>query len=136
MSETMPRAPVARATAEAGTPELLRELADEVGRKLVEVGIEAPRAAAIGQTVAEHVRETYGGQVIYIPKGAALAVQRRRDEIYAAYDGTNINDLAHRFGMSAKQVYQNIALKRAEIRRNGPDLFGYDDPAQTRPAEG
>lgn len=53
-------------------PAMLRDLADVVARQLEEVGIDKAQARAIGESLAEHVRQHYGGQLMYFPMGASF----------------------------------------------------------------
>lgn len=105
-------------------PAMLRDLADTVARQLADVGIEPERARAIGTTVAEHVRELYGGQLIYFPSGASFETRKRWLTIWQEFNGHNHADLARRHGMNVKQVYRVLAIVGAEMRKRAqPGLF-------------
>lgn len=118
-------APVA-AEGDAAYPELLRDLAGIVKHELLQCGldIEAEQAEAVSLNVAETVREHFGGQVIYVPKGAAFKTKQRWEQMWTEFTGHNHADLARRYGMGVHGVYRVLAIMRAEHRRRAqPDLF-------------
>lgn len=110
-------------------PALLRDLADTVTRQLTEVGIDAGHAQQIGTSVAEHVREHYGGQLVYMPMGASYETRRRWLEIWQAFNGTNHGDLARRFGMNVKQIYRVLAVVGAEMRKRAQPGLPFEEEA-------
>ena len=112
-------APVAPMDDLAGNayPAMLRELGDTVARQLADVGVDQARAEAIGTTVAEHVRELYGGQLVYIPRGASYETRQRWLTIWQEFTGHNHADLARKHGMNIKQVYRVLAIVGAEMRK-------------------
>jgi Mor family transcriptional regulator len=113
---------------EPAYPPLLREMGELVDRELRNTGIEPARAAAIAETVTEHTRENYGGQINYWPKGDDYLRTRRRLQMWERFTGDNYNQLAHDFGMGVQQVYKEIAKARREnTARTQRSLF---DPEQ------
>lgn len=114
---------------DAAYPELLRDLAQLVAQAVQEAGIESARAAAIGETAAEHVRDAFGGQVVYVPKGAAFATRQRWERIWQDFTGHNHNELAAQYGMGVHGIYKVLAIMRAEhARRAQPDMFLAEKP--------
>lgn len=109
-------------------PALLTELAQLIGQKLGEIGIEPERAAAIGQTVAEHVRQHYGGQLVYITKGASFETRQRWQAMWRDFRGDNHAELARKYGMNIKQVYRVLALMAAEHRKRAQPELQFDAP--------
>jgi Mor family transcriptional regulator len=95
-------------------PETLRLIADTVERYLREIDIDADRAKAVGENVAEAVREQLGGQLVYIQKGRSMMARRRYELIYAEFTGDNQADLARRHGMGLQRIYRVIAIMRRE----------------------
>src|ERR1700741_2327200 len=91
-------------------PPVLRELAEAVAGELVRVDVPAVRAAAVAETVAEHVRERFGGQPVYWPKGHTLRSKQRRAAMGPAFPDNNHRALAERYGMCLQQVYKAIAI--------------------------
>lgn len=105
-------------------PELLRDLASVVSRELRAIGIEAEYSDAVACTVAEHVREHFGGVPQYWPKGADHQRVRRRRQMWLDFTGDNHAELARKYGMCLQQVYKTLAIARAEhLRRTQHDMF-------------
>lgn len=113
---------------DAEYPEILRELAEVIDRELRNIGLETPYAAAVAETVTEHVRERFGGSPIYISKAHTLRQRRRRAAMWADFNGRNHVELSRKYGVCVQQLYRSIAIARAEetARRQG-NLF--DGPA-------
>ena len=111
--------------------EMLRELADIVTQQLLQSVLQADpeRAEAIGMSAAEHVREHFGGQVVYVPKDAAFKTKQRWQVMWNEFTGHNHPQLARKFGMGVHGVYRVLAIMRAEHRRRAqPDLFVEETP--------
>lgn len=106
-------------------PAILLEMAELVETELVKAEVPAPRAAALAETMAEYMRERYGGQNIYLPKGEAARSRRRRAAMWADFTGDNYRDIARKYGMSLQYAYRCIRVARAEhLSRTQGDLFG------------
>jgi Mor family transcriptional regulator len=106
-------------------PAILLEMAELVETELVKAEVPAPQAAALAETMAEHMRERYGGQNIYLPKGEVARAKRRRAAMWADFNGSNYREIARKYGMSLQYAYQCIRLARAEhLARTQGDLFG------------
>ncbi|RQO63143.1 hypothetical protein DBR47_00795 [Paucibacter sp. KBW04] len=99
---------------DADYPPLLRELAEVVEGELKNIGIELNYASAVAETVAEHVRERFGGQPNYWPKGNTLRQRQRRAAMWADFTGNNHVELATKYGVCVQQVYRMLATARAE----------------------
>lgn len=105
-------------------PEMLRELAEVAERELCNVGVEPAYAAAVAETLAEHVRERFGGTPVYWAKGESMRQRRRRARMWAEFTGRNHAELARRYGVCLQQVYRSLAISKAEWRRaSHRDLF-------------
>lgn len=105
-------------------PELLRELADVVQRELQSTGLDMRQAGAVAETVAEHVRERFGGVPNYWPKGHTWRHRKRLAEMWADFRGNNHAELARKYGMCVQRVYYNLAVYRSELQaREQPGLF-------------
>ncbi|MFG6462291.1 Mor transcription activator family protein [Roseateles sp. DXS20W] len=105
-------------------PLVLRELAELVQGELIKVDVPAERAAAIAETAAEHVRERFGGQPVYWPKGHTMRAKRRRAAMWADFTGNNHIELAQKYGMCVQQVYKALAAARIEfLGKAQGDLF-------------
>jgi len=109
-------------------PELLEELAQLVGRLVAEAGIEAESARSIGESVAESVRQHYGGQHIYIAKGRFLESSQLMETIWAEFTGDNHAQLAMRYGKTVRHMYRLLAEMAARHQAAmQPRLPGLDD---------
>lgn len=105
-------------------PAILLEMAVLLATELASAGVDVPHAEALAETVAEHVRERFGGQNIYLPKGEAARARRRRAMMWADFTGDNYRELAHKYGMSLQHAYRRIRLARAEhMDKTQGDLF-------------
>ena len=98
-------------------PEILSDLCDQVALKLVEQGIAPDKAADAGLAVAEHIREHWGGQPIYLPKGAQYEFSRRDLELFERFNGSNHAALARDYGLTVVRIYQIVKAVRAELVR-------------------
>lgn len=96
-------------------PELLADLADQVALKLSEHGVDPEKAADIGFAAAEHIREHWGGQPLYMPKGVVYDFSRRDLEIFERFNGHNHVELAKEYDRSVMRIYQIVKAVRAEL---------------------
>jgi Mor family transcriptional regulator len=96
-------------------PEILADLADQVGVKLVDAGVGTERAADIGFAVAEHVRKHWSKHPFYLPAGVAYELSLRDREIYERYDGHNHTELAKAYDRTVVRIYQIIKRVRTEM---------------------
>lgn len=102
-------------------PELVRHIATELFVTLME----SPQVSQLGEAwvatlvyqVGEHVRETFGGIGVYIPKGSSYGCAMRDREIYARFRGDNYDELARETGLTVRRVQQIVSRCRAEDRR-------------------
>ena len=107
-----------------GYPELLADLADQVARKIAELGVPEEKAADIGFAAAEHIRTHWSGQSLYLPKGDHYDLSRRDIEIFEKFKGTNHVSLAREYDLSVMRIYQIVKAVRAEmIRKRQGALF-------------
>lgn len=101
------------------------DLARLVSEALEPSGIAPEQARQIGLQAAEHVRQAYGGQPIYVPKGLYLVVSERDREIWRKFDGNNYHQLAREYDLTLRQIYSIIARVREEdFQRRQMGLFG------------
>lgn len=133
MTDTLdPTAAIPMRVQEAdGYPELLRDMAVIVECKLTEAGLEAERAAVIAMNVIEEVRDHFGGQMLYMPKGLQWERRRVWQAMWQEFDGRNHAQLADKFGMNVVGVYRVLAIMRAEHRKRVQiDLFAAPPPVE------
>lgn len=115
-------------SSESHYPELLADLRDQLAAMLAVEGVEAEKAASVARKAAEHVRQHWGGQNVYIPQGMAHEVRERALALYAEFDGTNIAALAQRYQISTINAYRWVRYARAEnVRKVQGRLFDDDE---------
>lgn len=101
--------------AEAAYPEILRDLADQVALKISELGVDTEKCADIGFAVAEHIREHWGGQPIYLAKGVQYDFSMRDMQLFERFNGHNHVELAREYNLTVMRIYQIVKAVRAEL---------------------
>jgi Mor family transcriptional regulator len=112
MNATPARGPAMPQDAPERYPELLGELLTSLQHELVREGVDKDKARPIAWNVVEKVRDAWGGQILYIPKGDAFDARARYEAIWQAFNGHNHADLARRFGVSEQTIYNAIREMR------------------------
>lgn len=106
-------------------PELIRdwsEIAAEVIRD--QLGLSPGDARAIGGAVVLGITEAYAGLQFYVPQDYARQLRRRDQELYAAWDGSNWDDLAGRYKLSVTMVRRIIRRCQAhDLATRQVDMF-------------
>ncbi len=100
-------------------PPLLAELACLFYARLSQ-HLPAETAQRLALAQANDISQTYEGCQIYIPKQDGLARARRDAAIARAFNGYNVGELAHRYRLSATQIYDILARQR---QARQPSLF-------------
>lgn len=95
-------------------PELLADLAEQVASKLMAVGLTPEKAADIGFSTAEFIREHWSGDRLYLPKGVTYVLARRDLELYERFTGDNHSALAKEYNLTVIRIYQIVKRVRAE----------------------
>lgn len=80
------------------------------------LGIPKDQAYQFGQEASAATADSWGGQIVYIPKDKTGKLARRDAEIYTRFRGENASELATEFDLSVQQIYRIIARERA-VRR-------------------
>lgn len=93
-------------------PELLSDVADHLTNVLAALGIDREVAAEAGREVAEFLREHWGGQNVYLPKGTLFDLSERDVEIWEKWNGRNVLELCREYGITRQRLYQIIAAVR------------------------
>lgn len=75
-----------------------------------------PQLAQLALRLAEGLRAEIGGSQPYLSKGDRYNQMVRDRAIYAAANGRNIDELAHKHGLTPRQVY-NIIAAQADARQ-------------------
>jgi Mor family transcriptional regulator len=93
---------------------VLQDLADSIIEFMIESGEDPLGAATIGMRIAEHVREHWGGQKIYIPKACSYYCFLRDQEIFDKWNGSNTKELCNEYAITNTRLYQIIVKVRQE----------------------
>jgi Mor family transcriptional regulator len=99
-------------------PELLVELAAHLQECLIENGMPNQQATELALKATERVRLNFGGQVIYIPFGAAHEVLKRWEEIWEEFTGDNQPQLARKHQCSEVHINRILRKMRAAKLRS------------------
>lgn len=91
---------------------------------LIEFGIEKVQAGEMAQSTVDQLRQTYGGEQFYFPRGDSLDVTLSHHKIYAKFRGHNHVQLSKEFDVSVTHIYRVVkAMQNAEAARRQPGLF-------------
>lgn len=113
-------------------PEVLKDLADVVADLFVARGMDPDDAAKAAMETADKIREYWGGQKIYIPKGVSFTLSRRDIEIYGKWTSKRATDLelCREYDITHTRLYQIIHQVRRSQRPPDPKqqtLFKEED---------
>ena len=113
---------VARLT-EMGAGVLVRELAA--------LGVDQALATKLMREISHDLAKEYGGTYIYVPQDMDFVLTARDLRIWERFDGSNVNELAAEFGLSAVQIRIILRLMRQQqAAKNQGQLPGFDLPDQ------
>lgn len=113
-------------TTSAEYPEILTDLATQATELLMKrAGLERPKAEQLGRDLAEHIRQHWGGQPIYLTKGVRYDARRKHEQIWQEFSGDNYEALAKKFNLSVRHVYDIVdAMREEDVKRRQHDMFG------------
>ncbi len=94
---------------------VLSEIGDIISRELSAAGVS--ESAALANRCARRLATSFGGQILYLPKGAAGERLVRNCEIRRLHDGTRhgpngVTALASRYGLSEVHIYRVLNATR------------------------
>lgn len=95
--------------------ELLTDLASHVTAELIIFGIDADKAEQVGDNIANHMAEHWGGQTICYPKDYIFKLNARDLDIYDRFNGTNHMALAREYRLSVRAIYKIIDRVRRRV---------------------
>lgn len=79
---------------------------------------DAQAHARLALVLSEGLRAEFGGAQIYLPKGQGYELSERDRQILARFNGRNLRQLAHDFGVSDRYIYDIVARRtKEEIER-------------------
>lgn len=97
----------------AGYPEIYADIAAHAAEVLKAHGEAAPRAAELGRAIAARIHESWGGELIYFPKGQSYLVSQRDIEFCKRLRGDNMAELCREYGFTMQRGYQILSAWRA-----------------------
>ncbi|MEH2921135.1 Mor transcription activator family protein [Samsonia erythrinae] len=99
-------------------PELLVELSQHVADTVKNVTELDPQTAElVGNAVAKHMMNVWGGQNVYFPMGISWRASQRDLQIYREFDGRNHSTLAKKYNVSLQWIYKIVRTMRQEELR-------------------
>lgn len=75
------------------------------------------KGEALSARIIELLYEDIGGLVIYVPKGCLAAQMARNQLIVEQYNGQNVKELAHIFGLSMQRIYKILSTALEKKRQ-------------------
>ncbi|MEO6917645.1 MAG: Mor transcription activator family protein [Collimonas sp.] len=107
--------------------ELLADVASHASEIAAAHGVKADIADLIGATVADHLAEHWGGQVISIPRDYYYKLSDLHLQIYTEFKGNNHMELVRKYGISLQWIYKLIKrVHMREMDKRQPRLFDDD----------
>ncbi|XXQ55627.1 Mor transcription activator family protein [Xenophilus aerolatus] len=82
---------------------------DIIGIVREEIGMHEQLATMFAQALVRGLRRRLGGRELYIP---APSKEERNVAIARAFNGSNVDELTRRFGLSRTRVYEILATAR------------------------
>lgn len=90
---------------------------------LINQGIPKLKAAEIAKFTCDQLRQTFGGEQFYFPKGRELEVILKHHELYKEFSGTNHVALAKKYDMTVPHVYRIVKnVHKEEVDKRQPQL--------------
>lgn len=100
-------------------------------RDLAALGVDQTLATKLMREIAHDLAKEYGGTYIYVPQDMDFILTARDQRIWERFDGSNVNELAAEFGLSAVQIRIILRLMRQQqAAKNQGLLPGFDLPDQ------
>lgn len=96
--------------------ELLQDMADTMAETIAEFGITDDKELLeqIGAACADRISKRWGGTTFVFPKDHRFRLARRDRQIYSEFNGTNHMELAHRYNLSERHIYDIVKRAAAE----------------------
>ena len=63
----------------------------------------------VGAELFTKIVDIHGGEMLYIPKRVSMERKQKHDSIRKEFDGTNISQLARKYGYTKKTVYSILS---------------------------
>ncbi|WDE07254.1 DNA-binding protein [Thalassomonas viridans] len=103
---------------------LLMQVILLIETELGKYGIDKDKAELIAKNTCDQLRQDFGGEPFYFPKGKDLDVILAHHEIYDRFNGHNQVELAKEFNMSVPHIYRLLKkVHKEEVDKRQPKLF-------------
>lgn len=105
-------------------PEILVGLVEHLTKLLTDRGIDGAAAATAARECAEHMRQQWGGQLVYIAKGRRIGLSVRDKEIWRKWRGNNEQELCREYDITLARLYQILkAMREEDVEKRQHKLF-------------
>lgn len=105
-------------------PRTLAELFDVLLAEMGRLGKSEKEAARIARASVIAIAHNLGGRAIYLPRGESVRRAIRDARMWHEHDGRNTQELAERYHLSIRQVYQILSEQKAlRMDRKQSQLF-------------
>lgn len=103
---------------------LLMQVILLIEEELGKHGLNKDKAESIAKCTCDQLRQDFGGESFYFPKGKELDALLAHHIIYQRFNGSNQVELAKQFNMSVPHVYRLLKkVHKKEIDKRQPQLF-------------
>lgn len=109
--------------------ELFTDLIALLERQLQENGVAPTEATLIASDLADRLADHWGGQNLTFPKDYRRKLSRIEIEIYDAFKGHNLGEVAQRFNISERGLRKLIARVKKRLNAHGNQIGIFDVPA-------
>jgi len=102
---------------------LLMDMFIHMEKQLVNQGITKAKATEIAEFTCNELRQTFGGEQFYLPKGRELDAMLKHHEIYKEFTGTNHVALSKKYDVSVPHIYRIVkSVHKEELDKRQPQL--------------
>ncbi len=108
--------------------ELFTDLIALLERQLQENGVAPTEATLIASDLADRLADHWGGQNLTFPKDYRRKLSRIEIEIYDAFKGHNLGEVAQRFNISERGLRKLIARVKKRLVAHGNQINMFDVP--------
>ncbi|MDH3997591.1 MAG: hypothetical protein OET90_02020 [Desulfuromonadales bacterium] len=95
-----------------GRQDFLNSVAIKSIKILTGKGMPEKEAMSVAVELTDSLRSVFGGDSIYIKKGAAFTRATRNAQIVKDFDGSNTSQLAQDYGLTKRQVQRILSEDR------------------------
>jgi len=105
-------------------PEILQDLKAHILITVKNESIANDVAEKIAHIASENIRKSWGGMMVYIPKGKVYELNSRDQKIWDDFTGSNHHQVCKKYDISLQWLYKVIAIqRRADLQERQADVF-------------